>query len=87
MKRLICREQNHIKTHSKNFDGKLTLGAVAMDLLSKRLRISSVTTLSLRSKLGTNILLGWCSYGMTYVVYRRSHTVHTAVMLHHNNYI
>ena len=45
MKLLICREQNSIKTRSKNFDQKLTLKAIATDLLSKGLRIS-VTTLS-----------------------------------------
>ena len=46
MKQHICREQNSIKTCSKNLDRKLTLKDIATDLLSKGLRIS-VTTLSL----------------------------------------
>ena len=50
MKRHICCEQNSIKTRSKNLDRKLTLKAIAMDLLSKGLRIS-VTTLCLTPNL------------------------------------
>ena len=60
MKQHICREQNSIKTSSKNLDRKLTLSDIASDLLSKVLRIS----VSMSHKLGTNILR-WCSYGMT----------------------
>ena len=63
MKQHISCKQNSIKTHSKNVDRKLTLMAIATDLLRKVLRIS-VTTLSLSPKLGTKTLR-WCSYGMT----------------------
>ena len=59
MKWFICREQNSIKTRSKNLHWE----AIATNLLSKGLCIS-VTTLSLNPKLGTNTLR-WCSYGMT----------------------
>ena len=63
MKQLICRKQNSIKMHSKHLDRKLTLKAIATDLLSKGLHIS-VTTLSQSPKLGMKILR-WCSYRMT----------------------
>ena len=55
MKRLICHEQNSIKTRSKNLDRKLMLKAIATDLLCKGLRIS-VTTLNLSPKPGKKIL-------------------------------
>ena len=64
MKQLICHEQNSIITYSKNLDRKLTVMAIAKDLLSKELCIS-VTTSSLSPKLGTNILR-WFSYGMIF---------------------
>ena len=63
MKQHIYCERNSFKIRSKNLDRKLTLKAIATDLLSKGLRIS-VTTLSLGPKLGTKILR-WCSYRMT----------------------
>ena len=61
---LFSCEQNSIKMRSKILDRKLTLMAIAMDLLSKGLCIS-VTALSLSPKLGTKILR-LCSDGMTF---------------------